>query len=77
MAKEIVTLVEFGMYDLDRDLDLLIKDLQEYQAEAKRQGLTKVVFATDECQEAVYERGGYQGKYETKWTIAITGEKDV
>lgn len=75
--KEIVVLAEFDMYDLDGTLTYVVKCLQEYQQLALEQGLTNVRMDTDYEDVAIYEYGGYQGKYEKKWTTKITGEKDA
>ena len=77
VKKETVTLAEFDMYDLDGDLTDVIMRLQELWLLGLEQGLTNIRVITDEAERCVYEYGGYQGNYETKWTITIKGEKDV
>ena len=75
--KKAVTIVEFSMYELDGDITDVIKSLGYYQQEGVEQGLTNIRLETDFVEEAKYEYGGYQGNYETNWTIRIKGDKDA
>lgn len=66
---------DIACYDLGGSLDRLIAQLVAIREDAKTRGLTNVNVETDYTEEAIYEYGGYQGNFERKWTVTITGEK--
>ena len=74
---ETVVIGTLDPYDFDGAIEDVIKRLEYYRVEGANLGLTNIRVSTDSHEEAIYEYGGYQGKYETKWTTKITGEKDV
>ena len=80
MAKakiETVTLETFDIacYDLGGPLGVLIARLEAIKDAAEKRGLTNIRVGTDYVEEGVYERGGYQGNFEKKWTVKITADK--
>lgn len=80
MVKKVVDTVvieTFDDYELDGTIEQVIKNLQYYEAEGKKLGLTNIRVSSDYVDEAIYEYGGYQGNTERKWVTEIKGDKDA